>query len=71
MQAVVSVAGVALITRGYQIADASYVSVFEYSFLISAGFWGYMLFGELLDVNGLIGVILISSAGIIIILRAS
>lgn len=71
VQAVVSVAGVALITRGYQIADASYVSVFEYSFLISAGFWGYMLFGELLDVNGLIGVILISSAGIIIILRAS
>jgi len=71
VQAVVSVVGVALITRGYQVADASYVSVFEYAFLISAGFWGYMLFGELLDFTALIGVILIASAGIIIILRAS
>jgi len=71
VQAIVSVIGVALITRGYQIADASYVSVFEYAFLLSAGFWGYILFGEILDFMALIGVVLIAAAGIIIILRAN
>ena len=68
-QALVSVVGVALITRGYQVADASYVSVFEYAFLLSAGFWGYMLFGEMLDLTALLGVTFIALAGIIILFR--
>lgn len=69
-QAFVSVIGVALITRGYQVAEASYVSVFEYAFLLSAGFWGYMLFGEMLDLTAIIGVIFIVLSGTIILFRA-
>ena len=70
-QALVSVVGVALITRGYQVAEASYVSVFEYAFLLSAGFWGYMLFGEMLDFKAICGVLFIALAGIIILFRGS
>ena len=69
-QAFVSVIGVALITRGYQVAEASYVSVFEYAFLLSAGFWGYMLFGEMLDLTAIIGVSFIVLSGTIILFRA-
>ena len=70
-QALVSVIGVAFITRGYQVADASYVSVFEYAFLLSAGFWGYILFGEILDFIATCGVVFIALAGIIILLRGN
>ena len=70
-QALVSVVGVALITRGYQVAEASYVSVFEYAFLLSAGFWGYILFGEMLDFKAICGVSFIALAGIIILFRGS
>ena len=69
-QAFVSVIGVALITRGYQVAEASYVSVFEYAFLLSAGFWGYMLFGEMLDLTAIVGVVFIVLSGTIILIRA-
>jgi drug/metabolite transporter (DMT)-like permease len=67
----VSVVGVALITRSYQVAEASYVSVFEYTFLLSAGFWGYMLFGEMLDLTAILGVTFIVLAGIIILFRGT
>jgi drug/metabolite transporter (DMT)-like permease len=70
-QALVSVVGVALITRSYQVAEASYVSVFEYTFLLSAGFWGYMLFGEMLDLTAILGVTFIVLAGIIILFRGT
>ncbi len=68
-QAVISVIGLGLITRAYLLADASHVAVFEYSFLISAGFWSYILWDELPDAIGLIGIALIVAAGAVIILR--
>jgi drug/metabolite transporter (DMT)-like permease len=52
------------------VAEASYVSVFEYAFLLSAGFWGYMLFGEMLDLTAIVGVIFIVLSGTIILFRA-
>ncbi|MFY0690689.1 MAG: DMT family transporter [Paracoccaceae bacterium] len=69
-QAVVSLLGVGLITRGYQLADASYVAVFEYAFLISAGFWAYMLWGDVPDWPALVGIAMIVVAGIVIIMRS-
>ncbi|NNK79072.1 MAG: DMT family transporter [Litoreibacter sp.] len=69
-QAVVSLVGVGLIIRGYQLADASFVAVFEYSFLISAGLWAYLLWGDVPDRLALVGIAMIVVAGIVIILRS-
>ncbi|WP_298293231.1 DMT family transporter [uncultured Litoreibacter sp.] len=69
-QGIVSVVAIGCITRAYQIGEASRVAVFEYSFLIFAGFWSYILFNELPDVLGLLGIALIIAAGVVIILRS-
>ncbi len=69
-QGLVSLVAIGLITRAYQMAEASRVAVFEYSFLISAGFWSYVLWGELPDLIGLAGIALIICAGVVIILRS-
>lgn len=68
-QGCVSLVAIACITRAYQIAEASHVAVFEYAFLISAGLWAYILWGEALGALGLLGIGLIVAAGIVIILR--
>ena len=70
-QAVFSLIGVGLITRAYQLAEASFVAVFEYSFLISAGVWAYVLWGDLPDAIALIGIGCVIAAGVVIILRSS
>ena len=70
MQAVGSLNGVACIVRAYQIAEASYVAVFEYVFLIFAVFWGYVLWGDLPSLTGFFGIMLIVGAGTVIVLRS-
>lgn len=69
VQAVGSVAAVLLIVRGYQLADASFVSVFEYSLLIFAAAWAYLLRGELIDGSSLAGICLIIGSAVLIALR--
>lgn len=56
-------------TLGYQMADASLLSVFEYSFLVFAGIWGLVLWGETFTLLDIFGMGLIAVAGIIISLR--
>lgn len=68
-QGAVSLFGIACITRAYQIAEASRVAVFEYAFLISAGLWAYLLWGEVLDAAAFVGMGLIVLAGIVILTR--
>lgn len=70
MQVVGSMIGLALLTRGYQLADASYVSVFEYSFLLTSGFWAWVLYGDLPNLTGVIGILAIVGAGVLIIMRS-
>lgn len=70
MQGVISVLAIGLITRAYQIAEASHVAVFEYVFLISAGGWAFILWGEAPDAAGILGIALIVAAGLVIILRS-
>ncbi|MEL6644373.1 MAG: DMT family transporter [Pseudomonadota bacterium] len=69
MQAVGSIAAVGLITRSYQMADPSYVSVFEYSLLIFVSVWAWILRGEGLDLMAILGICLIIASGTIIALR--
>jgi len=66
VQAFMTVIAIALLTRGYQVAETSYMAVFEYSLLIFAALWTYLLFAQSLAVTSIIGFALIASAGIII-----
>ena len=66
VQAFLTVIAIALLTRGYQVAETSYMAVFEYSLLIFAALWTYLLFAQSLAVTSIIGFALIASAGIII-----
>lgn len=69
-QAVGAIFGIGLLTRAYQGAEASYVSIFEYSLLIFAGVVAYFMRGELPGALALAGIALIVIAGALIALRS-
>ena len=56
-------------TWGYQQAETSYVAIYEYSYLIFAGFFGWLLWRDVLSFTSVAGIILIIFAGAIITLR--
>ena len=70
VQAAGSIVGVGFLTRGYQVGDASYVAIFEYSLMIFAAIWAWVLRGEVLDASGAIGMALIILSGAIIAVRS-
>lgn len=69
IQTLGGVAATGLLIRGYQMAEASRITVFDYSFLVFAGLWAWLLFGELPDMATLAGTALIIAAGAVIALR--
>ncbi|WP_323005038.1 DMT family transporter [Pseudorhodobacter sp.] len=69
VQAAGSLLGIGMLVRAYQIAEASRVSVFEYSALPLAALWGWVLWGETLAGHAIVGMALISIAGGMIALR--
>ena len=71
VQAVGSLLGIGLIFRGYQLGEASQVAVFEYSLLVFASFWAWVLWGQVVPMLGLIGMVLIAGAGTVIALRSN
>ena len=70
VQAVGSVLGIGLITRGYLLGEASYVAVFEYTLLIFAALWGWLLWAQTLTPLSLAGVALIFAPGVVLTRRA-
>ena len=64
--AIGSILGGILITAGYQKGETSFVSVFEYSFLLFATLWAYMFFAEFISSIVLFGMILIVTSGFLI-----
>lgn len=66
VQSFLTVIAIALLTRGYQIAETSYMAVFEYSLLIFAALWTYLLFGDSPTPTTIIGFLLIAVSGVII-----
>ena len=58
-------------TWGYQQAETSYVSIYEYSYLIFAGFFGWLMWNDLLSLTSMAGIGLIIFAGAIITLRTA
>lgn len=71
VQAVGSLIGIGLIFRGYQLGEASQVAVFEYSLLVFASFWAWMLWAQSVPLLGIIGMGLIAVAGSVIALRSA
>ncbi len=70
IQCVGSLIAVSGLIRGYQIADPTYVAVFEYSFVVFAGFWAWVIWNEIPDHLSMIGILMVIAAGIIITLRS-
>lgn len=71
VQAVGSLIGIALIFRGYLLGEASHVAVFEYSLLVFASFWAWVLWDQGVPVLGLVGMVLIALAGSVIAVRST
>lgn len=69
VQAVGSIIGVFLIIRAYQLGEASYVSVFEYSVMMFGPLFGWMILGQQVTYWQVVGIALIVAAGIIIAVR--
>lgn len=70
VQASGSLLGVGLMVKAYQIADASRVAVFEYVILPMSALWTWALWGEVIGLKAVIGVLLIFAAGLIIAARS-
>jgi drug/metabolite transporter (DMT)-like permease len=70
VQALGALAGVFFIVRGYQLGEASYVGIFEYSLLVFVAAWAFVLFGEGIDAKGALGIVLIIASGAVIALRS-
>ena len=64
--AIGSILGGILITAGYQKGETSFVSVFEYSFLLFVTLWAYMFFAEFISSIVLFGMTLIVISGFLI-----
>lgn len=69
LQAVGSLIGVVLLVRGYQLAEASLASVYEFSVLGFSALFGWLLLGQVTGPLGLLGLALIALAGSLIALR--
>lgn len=69
LQAIGSTAGVFGVIRAYQQAEASHVSVFEYSVMVWGPLFGWLIFGQNLGPWQAAGIALIIAAGVLIILR--
>jgi len=63
---VLSAAYVTGVARAYQIAPPSIIATFDYAYLVSAALWGFVFFSETPDLFTLVGMILITMAGLLV-----
>lgn len=54
------------VARAYQIAPPQIIGTFDYAYLLSAAIWGVVFFAETPDAYTLIGMVLITIAGVIV-----
>lgn len=69
VQAVGSLIAVGLVIWGYQTGDAAMASVCEYSLLVFAAVWAFVLRGETVNGLAMVGMACIIAAGLVITLR--
>ena len=70
LQAVMSVVGVSLLIRAYQLGEASQVSVLEYSIMIFGPLFGWLVMGQVISLTQMLGIVLIAVSGVIIAVRS-
>lgn len=70
VQGIGSLIAVAGLIRGYQVGDPTYIAVFEYSFIVFAGFWGWVVWHDIPDLIAFGGIVAIIVAGIVITTRS-
>lgn len=66
---VIAAISMMLLTQAYRLADASLVTVFEYTGMIWAPLWGFLFFAEVPAVTTLLGMLLILAAGLIVLFQ--
>ena len=54
------------VARAYQIAPPQIIATFDYGYLVSVAIWGFIFFSEQLTMQTIIGMILITLAGLIV-----
>ncbi len=54
------------VARAYQIAPPPIIATFDYVYLVSAAFWGFVFFSERPDALTIIGMVLITVAGVLV-----
>jgi len=57
------------LSRAYQTAESSWLAPFDYSYLIFATFWGFVIWGHVPDAMSFVGMGLIAGAGIYVAWR--
>ena len=70
LQAIGSLIAVGLVFKAYQLGDAAQVAIYEYSLLAFVAGWSFVLFGEVIPVQAILGMALIVVSGIVISLRS-
>ena len=68
-QAVVALVAMSLLTRAYQLAAPAFVGAFEYTVLIVAAGTGYLVWGHVLNLTAVLGVVVILIAGAALAVR--
>ena len=57
-----------LMTKAYQLAETSYLAIYEYAYLISVGLFGWIFWGIIPGIMSIIGIILIVFSGVLIVI---
>ena len=70
LQAVGATIGVGLIFKAYQIGEASYVSICEYSVFIFGPTFAWLLMDQPISILQLLGITCITLAGVLIAVRS-
>lgn len=68
--AVFSTLGLALLSQAFRMAPASVVAPFDYSALLWAVFFGWLIFGDIPDLPTMLGGLIIAASGLFLIQRA-
>lgn len=58
------------LAKAYQSAPASIIATFDYSYLLFAAFWSFVMFGQAPDGTTIIGMLMIAAAGLLVIERS-
>ena len=57
------------LARAYQTAESSWLAPYDYSYLVFAAIWGYVIWDTVPDALMAVGMVLIAAAGIFVAMR--